>query len=242
MDGLSARDLRLLRDALDPALDAPDDALIAQPVLDEIARVVGCDDVMLQVMNYPQQMEVVQCTHIIPDIEYDPVGEDLYWSVFWGSVCSHPQRTGDTSIVWAGNDPPPASEQAGRIMRDLMALEGWTAEMLVTLKSYDANDHRLLLRRLSGPEFTERDVLVLDLISASVAELHAQHLRRRSGITLTPRQLEILRLVASGSTNREIARVLCISEGTARTHLANIYTKLGATNRTQALAVAGLHV
>jgi DNA-binding CsgD family transcriptional regulator len=245
MDGLSARDLRLLRDALDPALDAPDDALIAQPVLDEIARVLGCDDVTLQVMNFPQRKEIVQYTHILPDDIDDADGRafmDAFWSCFWGSGCSHPQRTGDTSVLWAGSSPPPVSLPADKVMRDLMAMDGWKAEMLVPLRSYDADDHRLHLRRVSGPEFTERDVLVLELIRASVAELHAQHLRRHSEISLTPRQLEIMRLVATGSTNREIAKALAISEGTARTHLANIYTKLGATNRTQALAVAGLQV
>ena len=95
---------------------------------------------------------------------------------------------------------------------------------------------------VDGPKFSERDIDLLTLVRAHVAELHTSHLRKRSAeVGLTPRQLEILRLVAAGSTNRQIARTLTISEATARTHLANIYTKLGATNRTQALAAAGLY-
>jgi DNA-binding NarL/FixJ family response regulator len=51
---------------------------------------------------------------------------------------------------------------------------------------------------------------------------------------LTTRELEVLRLVGAGRTNREIATALVISERTARTHVSNILRKLGLTSRTQA--------
>jgi DNA-binding NarL/FixJ family response regulator len=51
---------------------------------------------------------------------------------------------------------------------------------------------------------------------------------------LTARELEILRLVASGCANKEIARRLVISERTARSHVSNILGKLGLRSRTQA--------
>jgi DNA-binding CsgD family transcriptional regulator len=242
MDGLSARDLRLLRDALDPSLDSADDELIAQPVLDEIARLTRCDLLSLLVTNLPQRREAVQDAGLCDDDEVDPDDDGVFWDYYWGSGCSHPERTGDSSILWSGYSPPPLSEAADRKMRDLIDGWGWAHEMVVPLTSYDADDHRLLLRRASAPNFAEQDVVVLSLLRAAVSERHTRHLRRRSGVTLTPRQVEILRLVAAGSTNRQIAKALAISEGTARTHLANIYTKLGATNRTQALAVAGLQV
>ena len=53
-------------------------------------------------------------------------------------------------------------------------------------------------------------------------------------LPLTGRELEILRLVASGSTNGDIARRLWVSEQTVKFHLRNMYRKLGVTNRTQA--------
>jgi DNA-binding CsgD family transcriptional regulator len=52
---------------------------------------------------------------------------------------------------------------------------------------------------------------------------------------LTPRQNELLRLLAAGHTNSQIARRLGISEGTVRTHLENIYDKLGVSSRTAAV-------
>ncbi len=56
---------------------------------------------------------------------------------------------------------------------------------------------------------------------------------------LTERELEVLRYVASGKPNREIAESIYVSENTIKYHLKNIYLKLDVQNRTEALAKAG---
>ncbi|MFS8105120.1 response regulator transcription factor [Lentzea alba] len=56
----------------------------------------------------------------------------------------------------------------------------------------------------------------------------------RSASALTPREREILVLVAQGQSNRDIAGTLVISERTARTHVSNVLSKLGFVSRTQA--------
>ena len=56
----------------------------------------------------------------------------------------------------------------------------------------------------------------------------------RPGSGLTERERQVLRLVAVGKANKDIAAKLCISERTARTHVSSILTKLGMTSRTQA--------
>jgi DNA-binding CsgD family transcriptional regulator len=56
--------------------------------------------------------------------------------------------------------------------------------------------------------------------------------------TLTPREQEILDLVAQGKANKEIAAALGISERTARTHVSHVLRKLGVTSRTQAALLA----
>jgi LuxR family transcriptional regulator, regulator of acetate metabolism len=53
---------------------------------------------------------------------------------------------------------------------------------------------------------------------------------------LTPRELEVLRLLARGQTNLEIARALVVREGTVKYHVKNILRKLGATSRADAVA------
>ena len=55
---------------------------------------------------------------------------------------------------------------------------------------------------------------------------------------LTERELEVLRLVASGFSNREIARALFLSEGTVKNHVSNILTKMGVRDRTRAVIKA----
>jgi DNA-binding NarL/FixJ family response regulator len=55
---------------------------------------------------------------------------------------------------------------------------------------------------------------------------------------LTDREIEVLRLVAQGATNREIAEQLVISEGTVKNHISNILSRLGLRDRTQAAIYA----
>ncbi len=61
---------------------------------------------------------------------------------------------------------------------------------------------------------------------------------RRADTTLSPREIEVLRLVADGSSNREIAKELFLSETTVKSHLVHIYAKLGVRSRTSAVARA----
>lgn len=56
--------------------------------------------------------------------------------------------------------------------------------------------------------------------------------------SLTPRELEVLQLVAGGSSNREIGQRLMLSEATVKSHLVHIYDKLGVRSRTSAVASA----
>ena len=55
---------------------------------------------------------------------------------------------------------------------------------------------------------------------------------------LSPREIEVLRLIAAGNSNKLIADQLSISEATAKSHVASILSKLGANDRAHALAIA----
>jgi two-component system, NarL family, response regulator LiaR len=65
---------------------------------------------------------------------------------------------------------------------------------------------------------------------AVVAETGGQN-----SLGITARELEVLKLVARGLSNREIAGELCVSENTIKTHCARVFDKLGASRRTQAV-------
>ena len=62
--------------------------------------------------------------------------------------------------------------------------------------------------------------------------------RRRDPFGLTPRERQVLALVAGGATNREIGASLFMAEKTASVHVSRILAKLGVRSRTQAAAVA----
>ncbi len=72
-------------------------------------------------------------------------------------------------------------------------------------------------------------------IAQEVAEQLAQHLSDES---LTAREVEVLRHVADGNRNRDIAEKLFISEETVKVHVKHVMEKLGANDRTQAVAIA----
>ncbi len=71
-------------------------------------------------------------------------------------------------------------------------------------------------------------------VSAEVASHLAEHISDES---LTGREIEVLRHVAGGNRNRDIAEQLKISEETVKVHIKHIMEKLGASDRTQAVAI-----
>jgi DNA-binding NarL/FixJ family response regulator len=95
------------------------------------------------------------------------------------------------------------------------------------LKDADADEVVAAVRAAYRGEVHLDPVVARNLTRSLVAP-------ERAGAALTPREREILVLVAQGKSNRDIANTLVISERTARTHVSNVLTKLGLTSRTQA--------
>ncbi|MDJ0900229.1 MAG: response regulator transcription factor [Xenococcus sp. MO_188.B8] len=76
----------------------------------------------------------------------------------------------------------------------------------------------------------------LSIMSPDVTEILAAI--PPSDVTLTPRQLQVLKLMAQGLNNNQIGKTLSISTYTARFHVSEILSKLGVSNRTEAVSVA----
>jgi DNA-binding NarL/FixJ family response regulator len=105
------------------------------------------------------------------------------------------------------------------------ALEAGAAGYL--LKDADADQVAQAIRAAIAGE-THLDPVVARLLADSLRE------PARPGEDLTPREREVLGLVAEGASNRQIAATLVVSERTARTHVSAILGKLGLVSRTQA--------
>lgn len=83
-------------------------------------------------------------------------------------------------------------------------------------------------KTLLQPALTERVVRVVQERGSSFESLPNPE-------TLTPRETDVLRLIAAGYSNREIAESLGMTEGSVKNHISNVLSKLGARDRTRAV-------
>ena len=100
------------------------------------------------------------------------------------------------------------------------------------------DDDGMRLELDAAREEFERLGAAPDVARLVAREPRAQALRPHG---LTPRELEVLRLVASGKTNKLIAQQLCLSEKTVDRHVSNIFTKVNVASRAAATAYAYEH-
>ena len=102
------------------------------------------------------------------------------------------------------------------------------------LKARDAEHLIQTVRLVAGGNM----VIDPQLVVALADELSVAKDRDRKAETLTAREVEVLQLLAFGHTNKDIADQLFISPDTVKTHLEHIFEKLGASDRTAAVAEA----
>ena len=86
-----------------------------------------------------------------------------------------------------------------------------------------------------------REIVARNIVTALPVSLTEGKLTNGAGDDLTPREREILGLVADGLTNARIGRELWVTEQTVKFHLSNTYRKLGVANRTEASRYAYMH-
>jgi NarL family two-component system response regulator LiaR len=128
---------------------------------------------------------------------------------------------------------------------------------VIVLTSFTDDEHIVPALRAGATGYLLKDVSAPDLVRAiegahqGQAQLHPDVQRRLMeqvstpatreepvGGALTPRELEVLRLIASGMSNKEIARELVLNERTVKGHVSNILSKLALADRTQAALYA----
>jgi DNA-binding CsgD family transcriptional regulator len=240
---LTDRDVRDLLAVLERSNSAGEGDFFYTDVLQGLRELIPCDDITFQLMDVSEQRLRTQCLSDDGVQRDETVGAEddftqMFWQEFWNDDgCAFGQRTGDFATVLRHSDYWTERDYADTPLGSMFAAEGIRHYVQVPMTPLGLTDRRLLLFRTAGPDFTERELMMLRLARPHLAELHVRRDRELRGEpNLTSRQWEILRRVASGASNTQIARSLGVSEATVRKHLENIFLRLHVESRTGAVA------
>lgn len=226
--------LTRLKETIDPRVHDGDGTFLPETALRAVGDLIGCDEISFQVMDARRARCVLQT---VSDADDDEDVAPLFWAAFWSSACSYPQRSGDYETVTRRSDFYGQREFDGTAMSEYFTQVGLRHELMVPLPPDGALDRRILLFRSNGPDFSDADVLTMSILRPHLFALHQRQGRRRAGIAeLTPRQMQVLTMVAAGCSSVQVARALSVSPATVTKHLENIYGRLDVSSRTAAVA------
>jgi DNA-binding CsgD family transcriptional regulator len=234
---VSELDVRKLLGIISDDRGDPPAAGLPWSLLHDLTDVVRCDAVSFFELDSGRQ-----ATGFAQDIPADDVAEDeqAFWAHYWDcDPCCYPDRSGDVRSITKISDFYSVRQWHGTGMYRDHFRGQVEHEMMVCLPAGPGRSVRLIFFRGAGADFSERDRGLLALLRPHLHEAYRAAERRRAGAAeLTRRQRELLRLVADGYTNAQIARRLGLSEGTVRKHLENIFARLQVSNRAAAVVKA----
>jgi DNA-binding CsgD family transcriptional regulator len=243
------RDLRALAAIVSQdRSDLPEGEGLPPSLLADLKDQICCDEISLS--GFDSGRKKSSLLQIIPapaDGGLETFEDRAHWEHYWDcQPCSYPDRTGDLRSVLKITDFYSARQwHSIGMYRDIYRPQGYEHELQLCLPEGSSQTVaagrtvRLYFFRGPGPDFSERDRALLTLLRPHLHQAYLDAERRRHPIPrLTSRQTGVLRLVAAGHTNTQIARRLGISEGTVRSHLENIYERLQVCSRTAAVTRA----
>jgi DNA-binding CsgD family transcriptional regulator len=229
---LSSRDLHTLLDATARCKEAQGMAGGAQDMLDALAGLVDCDVVFWNAFE------------LLPRFHEQSLLSGRRGREVWRAPTEpwlehrheHPIMSGRFGPVVAISDVLTVPEFRNTwLWNDVFRLVGLRHEIGLELSHGPDAMNVVVFSRVSGRDFSDRDHDVLRLLRP-----HADAAIRgvmTSTSHLTPREVEVLRLVADGLSNRQIGRRLEVSEATVGKHLEHVYARTGVGNRVQAAAL-----
>lgn len=213
---------------------------VPESVLQRACALIRCDAVSF--CDFDPRREEGYLEQELPALPtMDSLDSGAFMRHYWDSAaCSYPSTSGDEVSVTRISDfcTLPELRSSGMYV-EYLSYYRFEREIMLCLPTPGDRTRRLIFFRGPGNDFSERDRLLLSLLRPMLSEAYrGLHSARRPAQRLTQRQLELLRLVASGHTNSEIASRMFVSPLTVRKHLENIYERLGVANRAAAVAIA----
>ena len=225
------------------------DELYPVAFLARLQALVPCDELTYQESDLEEQR-----FYAIVGIEPDGAtsdqcdDEELFWSVAPCPISQYRARTGDLAVLRMSDLVGTRGYHELPIFREYFRPAGLDHMIDVGLPTAPGRYRSFVLFRATGSrDFSDRERGVLEMLRPHLRRIEAlAALRRRVSdelgrpardgpagayTRLTPREREIVGLVAEGMTNAQIAAVLWVAPGTVKKHLEHVYEKIGASGR-----------
>lgn len=181
-------------------------------------------------------------------------------------VVSVLRRQSDLVVVGEGSNGPEAMTLCRQLRPSILLLdlympgglegpdivasivESCPTTRVIVLTTFETDDDILRSLRAGAKAYLLKDVPPEELVSC-IRQVHrgqnwvspvvgAKLAAQATQPAITARELDVLRLIAAGRSNKEIAVDLCVAEGTIKSYTNTLFAKLGARSRTEAVAVA----
>lgn len=241
--GLPERDLRRMIAVVEDGRRDHPTAGVPWAVLDRMADLVRCDDLSWVELDLSRSHRVVQQDIDVDgqrllDVDVDDPLDVDYWRHYRAFTPCAGTRfpRGHEARRWSAFYTP-RQLRSTALHSEYFVNWGATDCLFVGLPTKPHHTRRLLLWRKGGRAFTDRDVLVLELLRPHLEEVHRDAALRRAGVPqLTRREWEVLCLAAEGHSNGDIARQLFISPATVRKHMEHVFDRTGVRTRSAAVA------
>ena len=247
LESLRRSDLRAVLEFVETAWALAGERPFTPETLAAMRELVPCD-----LVGYCELDRLNGCTLECFDTDDGASADDaLFWEIAGEHpLCRHQLAYRDFSATRLSDVLARRRLANSRVYADWFRPVGIVAEIEIGIARSRVRTRNFILDRTEG-DFSARDRAVLELARPHLARIHdATELRRAAGASgqgelerLSPREAEVLELVAAGLSNAAIAERLWISPGTVKKHLDNIYARLGVRGRAAAAArYAGRHI
>lgn len=241
---LSAKDLDAALAVIRAASTADGDHPFEMPVIEELTKLIPADQAgyfEYRMRADPHRPHATEDTHLVrePGVELDWHSDEIC-SVLpdWPLRDSHETMT-TTALRFSDALPNRLQRLRNAWYATVMRKYGVEHEMKLWLPSPPGTVRGFFFVRDAGRrDFDERHREVLTVLRPHLDAIRDRWERRHRPPGLSDREAEIVHLLRGGLTNQEIADRLVISTGTVRTHLENIFGKLGVHSRTAAVTRA----
>jgi len=234
------RHVRALRSVALACQEASTATLMPEPILPALCDLIGFDSAGFLWMDLARELDYLPPQDLVPGGDDFRImsleDENALWWEHHNSLCCQPRVPDDVPSVLTETDTKSVRQwHACSLYVNLFKPGGDEHLLILRIPGGPGRTFRVLCWRGPGKAFTERDKTDLFLLKPHIEAAYRRGQRMRAVSELTPRQRQLLALVAQGFTNYQIARRLGVEEGTIRAHLYQIYSRLGVSSRTAAV-------